>query len=549
VRLALAQINPTVGDLPANARVIEHHARRAAEAGADVVCFPELALTGYPPRDLLAQEGFVADAAAALRGIAAATRDLTNLHIVVGCPWNPALGDAAPDAFDPAGSTTNALLVLHAGRITHRCDKRLLPTYDVFDEDRYFKPGTHAAVMDVKGVRIGLSICEDLWRAVDVDGGASDGANRYLDRPDPMTELIRAGATLILNPSASPFVLGKGDRQRTIVRNHVARHSVTIATVNQVGGNDDLIFDGHSAVVASSPKGPVLIAAAPGFEEHLLIVDLPGSGAPVIDPLMSADQMSLLFRALVLGIRDYARKTGFRTVVLGVSGGIDSALTAALGAAALGADHLIGVALPSRFSSDHSVSDAHLVCQNIGCRFVEMPIEPAHRAMEGMLAPVYAALALDPAAGITEENIQSRIRGTMMMALSNKTGALLLTTGNKSELAVGYATLYGDMNGGLAVLSDLTKNDVYRLSRWINANHKAAGFARPPIPEGSITKAPSAELRPNQTDQDTLPAYDILDEIVERYVEHHQSPSRIAREAGFDPALVAKITRMIDLAE
>ncbi len=558
MRLALAQINPTVGDLTPNARLVEAYSRKAGDAGADLVCFPELALTGYPPRDLLSQEGFVEDAAAALRALAAATADLANLHIVVGCPWRPPTRDGSgpPDAFDPAARPTNSLLVLHAGRITHRCDKRLLPTYDVFDEDRYFAPGAHATVLDIAGQRIGLSICEDLWRAVDVgaDVAGASGA-RYADEPDPMEALIAAGARIILNPSASPFVLGKGARQRDIVTGHIRRHGVTIATVNQVGGNDDLIFDGHSAVFTPAPNSggdPVLVGASPGFVEHLLIVDLPTTPnlpAPIADPLLTADPMALLFHALVLGIRDYARKTGFSAAVLGVSGGIDSALTIALAAAALGKSSVTGIALPSRHSSGHSVSDARLVCDALGCAFVEMPIEGAHASMEHMLAPVYEQLGLDRAPGITEENIQSRIRGTMLMALSNKTGALLLTTGNKSELAVGYCTLYGDMNGGLAVLSDLCKNDVYRLSRWINAHHRAIGFDRAPIPEGSITKPPSAELHPNQTDQDSLPPYDDLDQIVERYVEHHQSPSRIARETRIAPDVVARITRMIDLAE
>jgi NAD+ synthetase len=284
-----------------------------------------------------------------------------------------------------------------------------------------------------------------------------------------------------------------------------------------------------------------------------VVFDVPkpgaGSGASVADPLLAADPIDLLFRALVVGIRDYARKTGFRGAVLGVSGGIDSAVTAALAAAALGAGAVTGIAMPSRHSSDHSVADAKLLCRALGCRYLEVPIEPAHAAVEAVMGPVWREIGADSAPGLTEENVQSRIRGVIVMAHSNKTGALVVTTGNKSEFAVGYCTLYGDMNGGLAVLCDLTKGNVYRLARWMNAHWREAGFAKPPIPEGSIAKPPSAELRPGQLDQDTLPDYDVLDEIVERFVEHNQSAARIARETGFDAALVARIARMIDQAE
>lgn len=554
MRLALAQINPTVGDLSANARVIEAYSRKAAEQGADVVCFPELALTGYPPRDLLGREGFIEDAAEALRGVAAATRDMRDLWIVIGCPWKPPArdGSSPPEAFDSRARPTNALVVVRGGGIAARCDKRLLPTYDVFDEDRYFEPGSHAEVIEVRGVKVGLSICEDLWRAVDVgEDVAGVGGARYADQPDPMEALIRAGARVVLNPSASPFVLGKGARQRDIIEGHVARHGVTIAAVNQVGGNDDLIFDGHSVVIAPGPAGaPVVVAAGCGFAEDLVVVDVPvREVSPIADPVADAEEMDLLFHALVLGIRDYARKSGFKEAVVAVSGGIDSAVVVALGAAALGPERITGIAMPSRHSSDHSVTDAQRSCAAIGCRYVEVPIEPAHAAMEGMLGSVWREIGADAAAGITEENLQSRLRGTIVMAHSNKTGALLLTTGNKSELAVGYCTLYGDMNGGLAVISDCTKGRVYRLARWMNAHWREAGFAGPPVPEGSIAKPPSAELRPGQLDQDTLPEYEVLDAIVERYVEHHQSVARIARETGFDAALVARIARMIDLAE
>jgi NAD+ synthase (glutamine-hydrolysing) len=554
MRLALAQVNPTVGDLAGNARRILDFARRAADAAADLAVFPELAVCGYPPKDLLLAEGFVAACEAAVRALAADAPP--NLTIIVGTPL------ASP------GGLRNALAVLRGGAIVATYAKRLLPTYDVFDEDRYFEPGDTPCVIDVPtasgAVRVGLSICEDLWKGAD-----AGFAQRYLDRPDPVPELIAAGATLIVNPSASPFVLGKGLRHRAILRTHATRHRVPVAAVNQVGGNDDLIFDGLAAVFDASGT---IIAAGPGFEEALIVTDLPApsismssplprpSASPAfsssLDPMLTSSDEDLVYRALVLGVRDYCRKTGFTRALLGLSGGIDSALTVVLAAAALGSANVLGVAMPGPYSSDHALVDARASADALGVPFTIVPIEPPMTGATTALDGAFRALR-EPTLGavlpdLAEENLQSRLRGTILMGLSNRTGAIVLTTGNKSELAVGYCTLYGDMNGGLAVLSDVTKNLVYRLARWINANPAQLGIhglSRPPIPEGSITKPPSAELRPNQTDQDSLPPYDVLDAIIERVVERHQAPDRIIAETGFDAAVVRRVCRLIDLSE
>ncbi len=552
MRLALAQFNPTVGDIPGNAKALAGWIARARDAGADLVVFPELALTGYPPRDLLLQDGFLDEVMRAAEELAGATAD-SPITVILGAPWTER---ASTGADSDISGVTNSLIVMSSGRITSRYDKRLLPTYDVFDEDRYFRPGSRPLTLDVAGVRVGLSVCEDLWKGA--DAGAAD---RYAGRADPVDDLIAAGARLILNPSASPFVLGKGARQREIVSRHVKTRRVAVATVNQVGGNDDLLFDGHAAVyvpVASDNAGSVearLVAAGPGFAEQLVLFDLPADesrwpGLPaVIDPRVQASREQLLWNALVIGVRDYCRKTGFSSCLLGLSGGIDSAVTACIAAAALGPGRTLGVAMPSRFSSEGSVTDAQSLADALAMRMLTIPIEDGHAAMERTLAPAFAELGADPIHGVTEENVQSRLRGLILMAISNKTGAILLTTGNKSELAVGYCTLYGDMNGGLAVLSDVTKQDVYRLAEWINANHAQAGFRQPPISRSCITKPPSAELRPNQTDQDSLPPYDTLDQIIERYVERRESPRRIVAETGFDPALVRRIVRLIDVNE
>lgn len=544
MKLALIQLNPTIGDIAGNAAKMAEWSAKAEAAGAEMVVFPELALTGYPPRDLLLQEEFLEAVRREALGLA---EQSGRAMVVFGLPWKPPEVPGAPEAWDDHARITNALLVVQGGKVMARHDKRLLPTYDVFDEDRYFHPGARAVTVDVGGVRVGLSICEDLWRGD--DAGALD---RYAGMADPVDELVAAGARVIVNPSASPFVIGKGARQREILRRHVRKHGVWVAAVNQVGANDDLIFDGHACAYAPDGTGGArLVAAGNGFVEAMVLVDVgTAAGKEVADPLLEAEEMSLLWRALVLGVRDYCGKLGFKKAMLGLSGGIDSALTACIAAAALGAENVLGVGMPSVYSSAGSVSDAKDLAERVGLQWVLAPIGPGHEVMKQSLAPVYDAIGAGGYVNdLSDENLQSRLRGVTVMAISNKTGALLLTTGNKSELAVGYCTLYGDMNGGLAVLSDVFKVDVYRLSRWLNAHFKECGFRVAPIPESSITKAPSAELRPNQTDQDSLPVYEVLDAVVERYVEKLQSPARIAKETGFDLALVTKIARMIDGAE
>lgn len=543
MRLALAQLNPTVGDVTGNAALVRDAISRARDGGADLVATTELAISGYPPKDLLLAEGFVGACEQAARSIG--RQHSNGITVVIGTPLAR-----------PGGSITNGVLAFRDGVCIAEYDKRLLPTYDVFDEDRYFEPGTRAVVVDVPTragtkVRIGLAICEDLWKGQ--DAGFS---SRYASGADPVAELVHAGAQVLVVPSASPFVLGKGKRHREILARHASHHRVHVASVNQIGGNDDLIFDGHSAVFA--PDG-ALIAAAAGFREEMLVCEIgPAAIArqSVTDPEHRTDA-ALALDALVLGVRDYCRKTGFKTAVLGVSGGIDSALVAAIGALALGPEHIRGVAMPGPYSSEHSVTDARVLCERLGIGFEVLPIASSFDASARTLNDTFRSIGT-PALGeklpdLTEENLQSRLRGTMIMAISNRTGAIVLTTGNKSEMAVGYCTLYGDMNGGLAVLSDVTKKLVYMLARHINENHAGLGpwgsFAQPPIPESSIIKPPSAELRPNQTDQDSLPPYDELDVIIERYVEGHQSPARIARETGLDATLVTRMVRLIDLSE
>lgn len=553
MKLALVQFNPTVGDLAANGAAMLRWAEAACAGGvggkggaggADLCVFPELSLCGYPPKDLLLSEGFVAACEAEAQRVGQASPP--GMTVVFGTPLK--VVDAADGGGVGEGAgVTNSLVAYRDGKLLARYDKRLLPTYDVFDEDRYFQPGKRAVVIDVavrggSPVKVGLSICEDLWRGEDV--GFS---HRYAESPDPVMELIQAGATLIVNPSASPFVLGKGVRHRELLRRHARANAVHVAAVNQVGGNDDLVFDGHSAVFDPSGR---LVASGPGFQEAIVACDLsPASeGEGVADPLLTTSDEELAFRALVLGVRDYCRKTGFRTALLGLSGGIDSALTAVIGAAALGPANVLGVSLPSGYSSTGSIEDALALGRRLGVRCVSVPIERAFRVLLEELGPHFEGRGED----VTEENLQSRVRGTMLMALSNKLGSILLTTGNKSELAVGYCTLYGDMNGGLAVLSDVTKQLVYRISKWCNESWEGlgtAGLKGPPIPEPSILKAPSAELRPGQTDQDSLPPYEVLDEILRRSVEERQSPDRIVRETGIEAALVARIVRLIDLSE
>ncbi len=517
MKIALLQINPTVGDIAGNAALIAAAATAARAAGADLAVTPELALVGYLPRDLLLSDAFVAQAWVQVDGLA---RELAD-----GPPTLVGLPELNPS--DEGRPLYNSAALLRGGRVEQRFRKALLPTYDVFDEDRYFEPFEGAQVLDVGGTRLGISICEDIWND-------RDFWKRRRYHHDPVEELVRAGATAIVNLSASPFSVGKHKRREEMLSSMARKYGVPLVYVNQYGGNDDLVFDGRSCGFNAAGAA---IARGRSFDADVVLCDLESTVAVGAASDLVAE--SEVWRALVLGTRDYARKCGFTRVVLGLSGGIDSALTAAIAADALGPEHVLGVLMPSPFSSRGSIDDALELAANLGIETLTLPIEPAMIAMEQTLAAAFAGTARD----VTEENIQARIRGNLLMALSNKRGALLLTTGNKSELAVGYCTLYGDMSGGLGVIADVPKTMVYRVSRWLNDREQRAF-----IPTAVLTKAPSAELRPDQTDQDSLPPYDILDEILQRHVEHHE-PAATIIAAGFDAATVHRVLRLVRGAE
>jgi NAD+ synthase/NAD+ synthase (glutamine-hydrolysing) len=512
MRLALLQLNPVVGDLDGNAARI---ARAVQQAGdVDLCVTPEMSLVGYPPRDLLLQRAFVLRAREIAERLAAD---------VAGAP--PVLvGVPIENHADHGRPLFNAAVLLRKGRIERTFRKTLLPTYDVFDEDRYFEPGLGGGILEVAGSDCGISICEDIWND-------RDFWQRRRYHRDPVQEAREDGADLLINMSASPFAAGKLDLRERMLASLATRHGLPIAYVNQVGGNDDLVFDGRSLFVGAD--GAVRARGA-SFSEDVLVIDTTAPSAPV-PPLESEEQE--VFEALVLGTRDYARKCGFTSALLGLSGGIDSALTAVIAADAMGPDKVLGVLMPSPFSSRGSVEDALDLASRIGIRTVTIPIASIMDAFDRALAGEFAGRPSD----VTEENIQARIRGNLLMAHANKTGALLLTTGNKSELAVGYCTLYGDMSGGLAVIADVPKTMVYRVARWVNSRG-----AR--IPEPIIDKAPSAELRPNQTDQDSLPPYDVLDAILERHIERHESGEQIVA-AGFDAGTVRQVLRLVRIAE
>lgn len=516
MKLALAQTNPVVGDIVGNRERIVACIEQARAAGTSLVIFPELSVVGYPPRDLLLKPRFVAANIEAVHRIAES------------CVGIAALVGFVESNADPVGrSLRNAAAYCAEGKVRQVRHKSLLPSYDVFDEQRYFEPAPEVALIEHEGVPIGVSICEDLWND-------EQSVGRRIYTRDPVGQLAAAGARLLVNLSASPFEQDKHPFRLRLFANQARQHHLPIAFVNQVGGNDELIFDGTST--AFDAQGRV-IAQARAFDEDLLIVDLDADTPGRIEPYPQG--VASVHDALVLGLRDYVHKCGFKRVLLGLSGGIDSAVTAALAVAALGPDAVTGVAMPSRFSSDHSRSDAEILARNLGLDFRMIPIAGIHEAFEGYLQPHFAGLEPD----ITEENIQARVRGVLLMALSNKFGWLLLTTGNKSELAVGYCTLYGDMCGGLAVISDVPKMMVYKLARYINQQAE-----RELIPESSITKPPSAELRPNQTDQDSLPPYDVLDAIIEQYIRQEKSTEEIIA-AGFDAQTVQRVIRLVDLSE
>jgi NAD+ synthase (glutamine-hydrolysing) len=534
-RLALAQVNTTVGDFGGNAAKVRLATERARSAGASLVVFPELCLCGYPPRDFLDLPEFVERSRRTLEDLSRPAEWSRGISIVLGFP-EPADGAPPPGLYNAAG-------LIADGRVQAVGRKSLLPTYDVFDETRYFLPSDRSTTAPAgHGVplALGLSVCEDVWND-----------KRFWVRPryarDPIADLVSAGASLIVNLSASPYAIGKPALRERMLSASARAHGAPIAYVNQVGGDDALIFDGGSMLVA---RDGAVLARAPLFEEVLLLGDLETGRADLLD-LGSAGQPRAaeaaaddpvadeVFRALVLGVHDYVRKCGFRTAVVGLSGGIDSALTACIAAAALGAENVLGVAMPSRYSSGHSREDAAALARNLAVRFQEISIEPMHGAFLAQLERAQGRALGD----LAEQNVQARIRGQILMALSNDTGGLVLSTGNKSELAVGYCTLYGDMAGGLAVIGDLPKTLVYRVARAANAR---AG--RAVIPERTFTKPPSAELKPGQVDQDSLPPYDVLDDILQAYVEERLSTDAIVAR-GHDPDTVRRVLRMVVASE
>jgi NAD+ synthase (glutamine-hydrolysing) len=515
VKIALGQINTTIGDFRGNAAKIIEFAQRAHAAGASMILFPELAVCGYPPRDLVERPSFVTHNLEALDRIAHEARG-----IAVIC------GVATPAQAETGKRVMNSAALLRDGEVTFMQSKMLLPTYDVFDEMRNFAPAQKQELFQFCGKQMALTICEDAWND-------KHFWPRRLYGLDPVEELIKAGGNFLLNISASPFWMGKRsfryDMLSTIARND----QVPVVMVNQVGGNDSLIFDGSSFVLA--PDGRV-VAQGKSFEEDLIFFD-PNILTGDLHPQLEGEDASG-YAALVLGTRDYCRKCGFSRVTIGLSGGIDSTLTACIAVDALGPENVLGISMPSQYSSTCSVEDARVLAANLGMRFEILPIAELFDTYRKTLRPLFAGMPED----VTEENIQSRIRGSLLMATSNKFGGIVLSTGNKSELAVGYCTLYGDMAGGLAVISDVPKTMVYRLSEHVNSQ-------RAIIPQSIIDKPPSAELRPNQKDTDVLPPYEILDRILEDYIEDLKTAEQIASERNFDIELVRRVICMVDHAE
>jgi NAD+ synthase (glutamine-hydrolysing) len=486
MKITIAQINPCIGDFKSNHEKMISAIKTAAASQADLICFSEMVITGYPPRDLLERSDFIRASGRALQRLAVHSRQVPGLPIVCGT--------VIPH--DKGGNGLwNAAVVIQNGRIELIQPKTLLPTYDVFDEARYFDAAETASLFECKGTRIGLTVCEDAWTDPDVYFH-----NRY--RIDPIDRLVRAGADLILNLSASPFQIGKQQLRFKLIQNHVKKHKIPVVLVNQIGGQDELIFDGRSFALNRDGN---LLHILPGFQEDIRTIHLEQI-QPVPYPV--TDEIETIYHALILGLRDYLNKCGFCRVVIGLSGGIDSAVTACIAAESLGPDQVLCISMPSRFSSRASRDDAMLLAEHLGVHYLTIPIEPIYSAYLSTLAGPFQGLEADE----TEENIQARIRGNLLMAFSNKQDSLTLATGNKSELSVGYCTMYGDMSGALSVIGDLPKTMVYALARWINRDQEI-------IPDSILVKPPSAELKPDQTDQDSLPPYDLLDRIIELYVD------------------------------
>ncbi len=513
MKIAAAQLNPTVGDIQGNSQKIIDAIHLAKPQGVDLVVFGELSLIGYPPKDLLLKPQFIEDQLSALKSIAEHCDSIAAL-----------VGYVSINENETGRHLHNSAALLNQGIVKSTYIKQLLPTYDVFDETRYFEPAASQSVIELNGQRLGLTICEDIWRT-------NNHHDRTLYDINPIKKLAEQNIDCVINMSASPFEMDKHDFRLKLFTQQCKKYQLPLIYVNQVGGNDELVFDGSSCCVNSQGQ---IIAQAKDFEEDFIVIDLESSTS---DIHQIHNGIAAIHDALVLGLRDYVRKCGFKSVLLGLSGGIDSAVTAALAVTALGKDHVMGVAMPSRYSSQGSIDDAKGLAENLGISFDVIPIEAPHKAMEQCLRHQFT----DTHEGIAEENIQARLRGNILMSLSNKFGSLLLTTGNKSELAVGYCTMYGDMAGGLAVISDVPKMLVYDLARYINRDNEI-------IPNNTITKPPSAELKPDQTDQDSLPPYEILDDILQLYVEKETPITEIV-ESGFEEETVRRIVSLVDRNE
>lgn len=514
LRAGIAQINPTVGDIAGNLEKMKHFISMARKAGVNLLIFPELSVVGYPPMDILEKESFIRDTRTAVEELA---RCEPAMGVIVGfVQKNPR---------QPGMPLLNCAGLLYGGTIAFTQAKTLLPSYDVFDETRYFGSPADITATTFGTTPIGISICEDIWND-------KDFWERRLYPRDPIKELARQNIRLIINISASPYSLGKGKLRYEMIANVARRYSLPVIYVNQVGGNDSLIFDGGSFAIDAQG---MLIARAKRFDEDFLVVDM--GRLPASELSIGEDGLGSLHQALLLGISDYVHKTGFTRVILGLSGGIDSSLTCLLAAQALGRENVHGVLMPSAYSSAGSLTDAQVLAERLGIGYRIIPIEDIFACYRRTLAQAFEGMHED----VTEENLQARIRGTILMALSNKYGSLLLTTGNKSELAMGYCTLYGDMAGGLAVISDLPKTLVYRLTEYLNREKEL-------IPPAVFTKPPSAELRPNQKDEDSLPPYAVLDEILHAYIEENKGKEEIIRR-GFDPLLVKDILEKVDRNE
>ena len=518
MRIALGQINTTVGDMAGNVARMVDAAKEAAGRNAEIVVFPELAVTGYPPRDLMEKPSFLERAEQELARLAELTAPL-GIVVVAGC--------IARSQSDTGKHAVNLAAVLQNGHVLFRQTKMLLPTYDVFDEGRYFVPATHQEACELNGRRLGIIVCEDAWND-----------KQYWQRPlyerDPVQELLAGGGQALISINASPFHMGKRALRREIFQATARRYGVPVIYVNQVGGNDQLVFDGSSFAI---DKDGEVIASARSFAEDLVLVDIDTGQGDRNENL--PEETEAVYEALVLGTRDYLGKCGFSRVLVGLSGGIDSSLTAAIAVDAVGAANVTGVAMPGPFSSDHSLTDARTMAEALGVRLEVAPIGNTYTEFLKVLDPIFGVTERD----VTEENLQARLRGVTLMALSNKWNSLVLTTGNKSELAVGYCTLYGDMSGGLAVISDVPKTLVYELSRVANRRHRNA------IPENVFTKPPSAELRPDQKDSDSLPPYETLDVVLKAYVEEYEAPAAIAARLGLPLELVRDIARKVDRSE